>query len=241
MFDITIKDVTFAYGANQVLNNLSLEIAAGDFVAMVGPNGAGKSTLLKMIAGLVRPDGGIVRVAGKEIVAACIAGKIGYVPQHYANNTAGFPATVEEIVALGLNSDGTKKVNRDGARHIVTHMLKLVGMEELRRRLVGELSGGQQQRVMVARALAANPGVLLLDEPTSGVDYDTGTKIYGLLGELNRNLGITIVAVSHDIEKVVRVASKVACINNGICFYGDSSEFRKNHASEPHFFSYQVK
>ncbi|MBP2653809.1 MAG: Sulfate-transporting ATPase [Firmicutes bacterium] len=239
MFDIAIKNVSFAYGDNKVLSDLSLTVAAGDFVAIVGPNGAGKSTILKLIAGLVRPADGVVQVGGKVVRDACYSCEIGYVPQHYANNTAGFPATVEEIVALGLTSSGSKRVKREGARHIVKHMLDLVGLEGLNHRLVGELSGGQQQRVMVARALAANPGLLLLDEPTSGVDYETGTKLYGLLGEINRNLGITIVAVSHDIDKVTRFANKVACINNGLCFYGDSTEFRHNHAGAPHFFPYQ--
>ncbi|MBP2645336.1 MAG: Fe(3+)-transporting ATPase [Firmicutes bacterium] len=239
MYDISIKEVNFSYGDNAVLKNLSLSIAAGDFVAMVGPNGAGKSTLLKMVAGLIKPDSGLVQIAGKDVPTACAAGNMGYVPQHYAQNTVGFPATVEEIVALGLYSRHGRKMKREGERHVVSHMLELVGMQDLRTRLVGELSGGQQQRVMVARALAINPGILLLDEPTSGVDYDTGTKLYGLLGELNRNLGITIIAVSHDIDKVIRVANKVACINNGVCFYGESTEFRHNHIGAPHLFPYQ--
>lgn len=239
MFDIQLNDITFAYGENIVLDNLSLSVDNRSFTAVVGPNGSGKSTMLKIMAGLIIPDCGQVLVGGKDSFQACRSGEIGYVPQNYARNTAGFPATVEEIVSLGLVVSGDrKKAGKEAARHIVTHMLELVGLEELRQRRVGELSGGQQQRVMVARALAGNPKVLLLDEPTSGVDYDTGEKIYSLLGQLNQNLGITIVAVSHDIEKVTRWAGKVACINKGLCFYGDSAEFRRNHAAAPHLFYY---
>jgi len=239
MFDIQLTDVTFAYGENVVLDKLSLAVNAGDFTAVVGPNGSGKSTMLKIMAGLIVPDCGQVTIAGKNSFQACQAGEIGYVPQNYAKNTAGFPATVEEIVALGLvHSRSRKKTGKEAARHIIKHMLELVDIEDLRHRRVGELSGGQQQRVMVARALAANPLLLLLDEPTSGVDYDTGEKIYSLLGQLNKNLGITIVAVSHDIEKVTRWAGKVACINKGLCFFGDSAEFRRNHAAAPHLLYY---
>ncbi len=238
MYDISISDLTYSYGNNVVLRNLSMTVDAGEFVAVVGPNGAGKSTLLKLIAGLLSPDRGKVMVAGCTADEARAAGDIGYSPQNYARSTADFPATVAEIVALGLISGRKKNLSKEAARHIVAHMLELVGIAELRDRRVGELSGGQQQRVMVARALAGNPRLLLLDEPTSGVDFDTSTKIYGLLGHLNKTLGITVVAVSHDIDKVTRWASRVACINQGLCFYGDCAEFRRVHAQEPHLLYY---
>ncbi|HWQ61940.1 MAG TPA: ATP-binding cassette domain-containing protein, partial [Negativicutes bacterium] len=147
---------------------------------------------------------------------------------------------VEEIVALGLVAGRSRQMKKEAARYVVDHMLKLVGAEALRGRLIGELSGGQQQRVMVARALAGNPGLLLLDEPTSGVDHDTSTRLYDLLGELNRNLGVTVIAVSHDIDKVTRWASKVACINHGLCYYGDAVEFRRDHANSLHLLYYST-
>jgi zinc transport system ATP-binding protein len=238
MYDIKLTAISLAYGENVVLNDLSMAVAAGDFVAMVGPNGAGKSTIIKLIAGLIQPDCGQVTVAGKPVREALSAGEIGYVPQNFARNTADFPATVEEIVALGLVRDRARQTTKDAVRHIVDHMLELVGLESVRRHRVGELSGGQQQRVMVARALAGTPRLLLLDEPTSGVDYDTSTKIYELLGQLNRNLGITVVAVSHDVDKVTQWANKAACINKGLCFYGDLAEFRQVHAQAPHLLYY---
>lgn len=238
MYDIKLSNISLAYGENTVLKELSMTVAAGDFLAMVGPNGAGKSTLIKLIAGLIEPDCGQVTVAGKPVREAVSAGEIGYVPQNYARNTADFPATVEEIVALGLVRGRPQQLSKDAIRHIVDHMLELVGLVEVRRRRVDELSGGQQQRVMVARALAGTPRLLLLDEPTSGVDYDTSTKIYELLGQLNRNLGITVVAVSHDVDKVIQWANKAACINKGLCFYGESAEFRRVHAQAPHLLYY---
>ncbi len=238
MYDINISDVTFSYGGDAVLHDLSMTVAAGEFVAVVGPNGAGKSTLLKLVAGLLRPDRGRVTIAGRTADEARAAGDIGYIPQNYARNVAGFPATVAEIVALGLVSGRKKNLSADAARHIVDHMMAMVDIQDLRDRRVEELSGGQQQRVMVALALAGNPRLLLLDEPTSGVDFDTSTKIYGLLGQLNRNLGITVVTVSHDIDKVTRWANRVACINKGLCFYGDCAEFRRVHAQEPHLLYY---
>ncbi len=238
MYDISISDLTYSYGDDVVLRNLSMTVAAGEFIAIVGPNGAGKSTLLKLVAGLLRPARGLVTVAGRTADEARAAGDIGYIPQNSARNTADFPATVAEIVALGLVSGRQKNLSKEAARHIVAHMLEMVDIADLRDRRVGELSGGQQQRVMVARALAGNPRLLLLDEPTSGVDFDTSMKIYGLLGQLNQSLGITVVAVSHDIDKVTRWATRVACINKGLCFFGDCAEFRRVHAQEPHLLYY---
>lgn len=238
MYDISISNLTYSYGDSTVLANLSMTVAAGEFIAIVGPNGAGKSTLLKLIAGLLRAGSGRIMVAGRTADEARAAGDIGYIPQNYARNMAGFPATVAEIVALGLVSGRKKNLSKEAARHIVDHMLAMVDIADLRDRRVGELSGGQQQRVMVARALAGNPRLLLLDEPTSGVDFDTSTKIYSLLGQLNQSLGITVVTVSHDIDKVTRWATRVACINKGLCFLGDCAEFRRVHAQEPHLLYY---
>lgn len=240
MFDVTLSDVNFSYGHNVVLKDISMTIAKGDFVAVVGPNGAGKSTLLKIMAGLIKPSRGQVKVGDKDISVARVQGLIGYVPQNYGKNVLGFPATVAEIVSLGLTlgaSPGPRQ-NQQAAKHIINHMLELVGADKLRDRRIGELSGGQQQRVMVAMALASNPELLLLDEPTSGIDYEASARIYDLLGTLNENLGITVVMVSHDIDKAVSSANKVACINKGLCFYGSTEEFDATHAQARHLWYY---
>ncbi|WP_425060695.1 High-affinity zinc uptake system ATP-binding protein ZnuC [Sporomusa carbonis] len=237
MVDVKLNNITFGYNAEFVLNNISLTVENGEFVVVVGPNGAGKSTLLKIIAGLVEPAGGQVLIGGHRVRNAARQGIIGYVPQHYAQNTAAFPATVEEIVALGLVNSGLSLKSK-GAKHIVSHMLELVGADMLKGRRIGELSGGQQQRVMVARALAGNPQLLLLDEPTSGIDYAASVKIYQLLSQLNTTLGITIVMVSHDIENATCSAAKVACINRSLCFFGSSEQFRSSHATMRHLWYY---
>jgi zinc transport system ATP-binding protein len=239
MCEVKLSDVNFSYNNNVALRDISLTISKGDFVAVVGPNGAGKSTLLRIMAGLIRPTRGEVRIAGKDMSTARGHGLIGYVPQNYGKNVLGFPAIVKEIVALGLTLGApAARKNQHAAKHIISHMLELVGVEQLRDRRIGELSGGQQQRVMVAMALAANPELLLLDEPTSGIDYEASARIYELLGTLNKNLGITVVMVSHDIDKAISWANKVACINRELCFLGSSQEFDATHAQARHLWYY---
>lgn len=237
MAEINLNNITFGYNTELVLNNITFSVTQGEFVVAVGPNGAGKSTLLKIMAGLLEPLSGQVLIDGETVRTAARRSKIGYVPQHYAQNTAAFPATVEEIVALGLVNNPSP-LTAKGSRHIVQHMLELVGAEQLKNRRIGELSGGQQQRIMVARALAGNPQLLLLDEPTSGIDYAASARIYELLGQLNSTLGITIVMVSHDIENATHFASKVACINRSLCFFGDSEQFHSSHATMRHLWYY---
>lgn len=239
MFEVKLENIDFAYDYNVVLKDISMTINKGDFVAVVGPNGAGKSTMLKIMAGLIKPTRGQVSIGGKDMSIARVHGLIGYVPQNYGKNVLGFPATVTEIVSLGLTLGASKvRQNHQAAKHIVSHMLELVGAEKLHDCRIGELSGGQQQRVMVAMALASNPELLLLDEPTSGIDYAASARIYDLLGTLNKNLGITVVMVSHDIDKAISSANKVACINKGVCFYGSSQEFNETHAQARHLWYY---
>jgi len=235
MCQVELNGVFFSYKSGIVLNDLSFAVNAGDFVVVVGPNGAGKTTTLKIIAGLIVPQKGQVYIDGNEVARARKKGLIGYVPQSYGKNAAEFPATVEEVVALGMAGDGLfPKFNKQASQHIINHMLELVGMSDYVYRRIGELSGGQQQRVMVAKALACNPRLLLLDEPTSGIDYEARIKIYGLLSMLNQSLGITIIMVSHDINEAVRVASKVVCIDHGLCYYGDSDKFKSLHVQPQH-------
>ena len=239
MFEVTLSDIHFSYDDTIILKDISMTIDKGDFVAVVGPNGAGKSTMLKIMAGLLKPARGQVIIGGKDISIARVQGLIGYVPQNYGKNVLGFPATVTEIVSLGLTLGAlASRKNHQASKHIINHMLELVGVENLRNRRIGELSGGQQQRVMVAMALASNPELLLLDEPTSGIDYEASARIYDLLGTLNKNLGITVVMVSHYIDKAIHCANKVACINKGLCFYGTNQEFNATHAQARHLWYY---
>lgn len=235
MCRVEFSGVSFAYNKQSVLKDITFVVEEGDFIAVIGPNGAGKSTMLKIMAGILLPNEGTVSIAGCTIHDARRKGLIGYVPQNYGQNVAGFPATVEEVVRLGLVRPFGKAYNgKNAAEHIVHHMLELVGCSSLKKCRIGELSGGQLQRVMVARALAANPRLLLLDEPTSGIDFNASTQIYELLGKLNSNLGITVVMISHDIQKATECVNKVACINNGLCFYGPSCDFNMTHILNSH-------
>ncbi|CUH96212.1 hypothetical protein P22_2301 [Propionispora sp. 2/2-37] len=235
MNGVKVNHISFSYGSNPVLEDITMTVEDGEFLAVFGPNGAGKSTLLKIIAGVLLPDKGKIEVCERELLKARRNGMISYVPQNYGKNTSDFPITVAEVVALGLVSGKysygyRKKVSQ----HIIEHMLELVQAADLRDRRIGELSGGQQQRVMVAMALAKNPKLLLLDEPTSGIDYAASHRIYELLGTLNKNLGITVIMISHDIKNAAVWATSVACINRGLCFRGNSEEFRITHEQGRH-------
>lgn len=235
MCKVEVSGVSFAYGRSNVLQDITFVIEPGDFIAVIGPNGAGKSTMLKIMAGILTPGSGMVSIAGHTVQEARRRGLIGYVPQNYGQNVAGFPATVAEVVRLGLvRPFGRTRPSRSAEEHIVMHMLELVGCSRLKNCRIGDLSGGQLQRVMVARALAANPQLLLLDEPTSGVDFEASTRIYELLGKLNANLGITVIMISHDIKKALECVDKVVCINNGLCFYGPSCDFNIAHILNSH-------
>lgn len=238
MCEVKLSKVAFAYERDNVLNDISLTVNQGDFTAVVGPNGAGKSTIIKIIAGILSPTDGTVSVGGGTVMAARAKGLISYVPQNYGKNIVGFPATVAEIVKLGIAASPRNKGYTVPVEHIVNHMLELVGCQELKKRRIGDLSGGQQQRVMVARALAGNPELLLLDEPTSGIDYEASTKIYELLGHLNKSLSVTVIMISHDIDKAISWANKVACINRGLCFYGNSQDFNSTHLGARHLWYY---
>lgn len=204
---ITVKDMSFAYGKDDVLTDVNFTIEEQEYVGIIGANGAGKSTLMKLILGQLSPTKG-------EVVVA--TGSIGYVPQvgfHAVNN---FPANVEEIVMTGLHSEiGMFHFPKKEHRQKVSETLRLVGMEDYRRRMLSELSGGQQQRVLIARALIQNPKLLVLDEPLTGIDKEAGEMLYQLLDKLNKEYGMTIVMVTHNMEQVARYTNRFYHVNNG--------------------------
>ncbi len=224
---LRVQDVSFAYedGAT-VLDHLTLQIAAGEFVALVGPNGAGKSTLLKIMLGLLKPQQGHVFLFGQDQRRFKEWWRIGYVPQRLEQSNPHFPATVEEIVMLGRAAK--RGLFRWPGRedHVaVSRALELAGIDNLRHRMIGLLSGGQQQRVYIARALAAEPDLLVLDEPTAGVDAESQSRFYGLLHSLNKELGVSLVFVSHDIGPLRQMLDTVACIDRSLCYYGPPEGF----------------
>jgi zinc transport system ATP-binding protein len=229
-----LSDITVAYGENKILEGVALKVEGGEFLGLIGPNGAGKTTLLKVIIGLIKPSRGTVRVFGAEVSKAeglHLRAGIGYVPQHIALQGQNFPATVSEIVSTGRVSSNNmfKRLSHDDYDR-VEDALRTADVHDLRNRSIGELSGGQTQRVFIARALAGEPRLLLLDEPTSEVDVASQLSFYNLLEKLNKEQGLTIIIASHDIGTISRHCTSVACINKQIYFHGDPKGFFQGDA-----------
>ncbi len=216
---IELNNVSYSYRNVSVLENIDLKIARGQFVGVIGPNGSGKTTLLKVILGLIKPQNGSVRVFGSEKMSILEKKKIGYVPQKAHGAVRGFPITVSEVVSLGLVPDGliNKAVDNN---NLVDHALRSVAMFEHKNSLINELSGGQQQRVFIARAIVSKPELLILDEPTVGVDIESQSLFYALLRKLKKEHNLTLILVSHDIDVVAHEVDEIACINSKLICHG---------------------
>ena len=228
---IRVEGVSFQYDSIPVLEEVSFSISRGDFVAMLGPNGSGKTTLVKLVLGLFRPAKGRVLLMGKPVEEFGAWSKIGYVPQKATHIDPLYPASVREVVAMALLSGrlaaGRGKKEED---RTVSLALEQVGMAAFRNRPIGSLSGGQQQRVFIARAIVNSPELLILDEPTAGVDAATQGLFYEMLHELNEKQRMTIILVTHDIGIVNRHVTKVACLNQRLVFHGSHAEFCQSEA-----------
>jgi zinc transport system ATP-binding protein len=205
------------------LNDISFSINKGDLLGVIGPNGAGKTTLFSCMLGLLKNYRGEIKIFGQDIRKnnSLVLQSIGYIPQQKSIEQ-GFPATVQEIVSLGLI--GKKNLSKDK----LAHALEMVDLSGQNHRRIGELSGGQQQRVLIAKALVHEPRLLILDEPTTGVDVKTQNKFYSLLKNLNQENNLSIIWASHDLNAVKKIASKVMCLNRNMFFHGETSEFFAN-------------
>jgi zinc transport system ATP-binding protein len=221
---IDLRDVSFAYPAGpHVLDDVDLEIADGEFVAIAGPNGGGKTTLLRIALGLERPLRGRVELFGEPAVRASNRRHIGYLAQR-ARLGIESPVTVNEVVAAG-RVPATGVLGRLGKtdRVRIAAAIDRVGLTPFARRPIGTLSGGQQQRALIAKALAGEPRLLVLDEPTAGVDVDSQEALAALLDELHRELGATVVLVSHEFGAVERYVERLVLVRGTIVFDGDPS------------------
>jgi zinc transport system ATP-binding protein len=227
---VELEDVDFAYGALPVLERINLTVEPGDFLGIIGPNGSGKTTLLRIMLGLLPPLRGAVRLFGHPPGSFRQWGRLGYVPQKAALDR-GLPVTVREVVATGLlPSLGVFGRIGGAERRRIVEVLGHVGMEEYAAARIGALSTGQQQRVLIARALVSKPELLILDEPTGGVDPEAQTSFYTLLHHLNRERDVTLILVSHDIGVVAREVTKLACLNRRLVFHGRPRDFLNDAA-----------
>lgn len=208
---LQLEGVSFAYPRGpRVLRDVSLAVEQGEFVAIAGPNGGGKTTLLRLALGLERPLAGRIRLRGE---------RIGYLPQR-AHLGIDAPATVREVVAAGRVGRLGVGPLRSEDRRIVDEAIDRVGLAGLERRPVSRLSGGQQQRAYIAKALATQPDLVALDEPTAGVDVDAQESLAALLGELHRDLRVTILLVSHEFGAVERHVERLVLVRGEIVFDG---------------------
>jgi len=212
---VRLEHVSFAYGSNLVLEDVSLSISRGDFFCIVGPNGGGKTTILKLVLGLLEPGSGVVEVFGGPPRRA--RARIGYMPQHTFIDPH-FPVTVMDVVLMGrINAAGFRVFHTGKEREAAYQALEMVEMGSFAKRPFSALSGGQAQRVLLARALASMPELLVLDEPTANVDAAVETGFHGLLETLNERM--TIVLVTHDLGFVSRRTRSVACVNRRLAVH----------------------
>jgi zinc transport system ATP-binding protein len=209
-----------------VLSSISFRAVSGDYLGIVGPNGSGKSTLIKALLGLIEPDDGTIELFGVPVLRFTQWNRIGYLPQRIKFSNPNFPGTVEEIVRLGLIA-GEARLSRNssGQNRAIDEALDLLGIMQLKGRLMGGLSGGQQQRVLLARAMVNRPELLILDEPTTALDPETREHFYELLKRLNSTLGTTVLLVTHDTWSIGKYANRFLYVDKKIVFDGSFDDF----------------
>ncbi len=222
---ISVGNLTHEYAGRKVLRDISLDVIPGEIIAIMGSSGGGKTTLLRCISGLIKATSGTITVDQIDVRSRPEEAreKLGLVFQ----SAALFDyMTVADNVLFGLRRK--RKLSNDQKRELLEHILHLVGLEEAANLMPSELSGGMRKRVGLARTLAMEPKVVLYDEPTSGLDPVTAYAIDSLIVEMRKNLGLTSVVVSHDVNSVFRVADRIAFLDGGqLAFLGSIEEFRK--------------
>lgn len=215
---IELKGLSVRYGNHTVLKDVDLVVPKGEYLGIIGPNGGGKTTLLKAILGLIPISAGQVHLFGRE--EGNSRNVVGYVPQ-FASMDKGFPITLYDVVLSGRLSPGLTPFFRytKEDRALATDLIDKVGLGHLKKRQIAELSGGEFQKMLLARALAVQPEILLLDEPTANVDANARNHIYQLLEELNQTM--TIVLVTHDLLALSSQVGKLACLNSTLVYHGE--------------------
>lgn len=220
---LEVKELSVAYGSEEIFSNISFSVNRGDYIGIVGPNGAGKTTLIKAVAGILPYKNGAINYSGS---GKNISEAIGYIPQKVMIGDRIFPATVEEIILSGLlvKKKFPRYYNKSDKEKVKVLGEKLNFGDILKERF-GNLSGGQQQKVLLARALISEPEILFLDEPISALDVNARENFYAIIKELNVSRKITILFISHDIATVGKYTNKMLYIDRKLVFYGDYEEF----------------
>ena len=223
---VATTELCFSYNGAEVLDKVTFHVRQGDYLGIVGPNGSGKSTLVKTLLGLNRPAHGTITLFGTPQEQFCNWQKIGYLPQRLKFFNPNFPATVEELVRLGLLAGKRFPKHRaKGDDAAVDETLEVMGITDIRKRLIGELSGGQQQRALLARAIVGRPELLIMDEPTTALDPETRERFYELLQLLNRERNTTVILVTHDTWSIGKYASRFLYIDKRVVFDGTFDQF----------------
>ncbi len=215
---IEVRKLNYSYPTKKnTLKNISFEVEEGSITCIVGENGSGKSTLIKCILGLIK---GYTGEISKDTA-------IGYLPQKSAIQSS-FPATIEEVVLSGTISRNVRSIfYKKDDKEVANEIMKKLRIYDIRKKCFSDLSGGQQQRVLIARSLCASKKLIILDEPTNGLDPSIAIQIYKLLSDLRKKEGLTVLMVSHDIERALKYADKVIEIKNGqISYEGQPSEYK---------------
>jgi zinc transport system ATP-binding protein len=209
-----VNHLNFVVKGQNILSDISFKIYNGEYIAIIGPNGGGKTTLIRLLLGLNKPTSGEIEIFGKKLKNFRRWNKIGYVPQRASLVDVNFPATVEDIVNMGrITRKQLFSFKSPQDKQAVVDAMKTMGVYNLKDKMVGTLSGGQRQRVMIARALASNPEILILDEPNTGVDVASQQNFYKLLAKLNKEENITIVFITHDIGVIADDIRRLFTIN----------------------------
>lgn len=211
---IKINDMSFRYEKNSpvVLSHVNLDIPDGVYLSVIGENGSCKTTLIKLILGLLSPNSGSININTKNI---------GYVPQRVDSFNSQFPISVYEILKVH------GKALKLDVKASIDYVLNKVNMTEFKDNLIGNLSGGQRQRVFIARALMGNPDLIILDEPSTGVDYKNQLEIYTLLSSLNKNEKTTIISIEHNLETALKYSTHILKIDEGVVSLKNVSEFKE--------------
>lgn len=221
---IKLNNISLGYDNNIVIKDMSLNIEKGSYVAVVGENGSGKSTLIKGILGLIKPKRGNIEYDINK-------SDIGYLPQKNEDNNS-FPASVYEIVISGcLNNLGLRPFYNKKEKELVSTTLKELNIYSLKNKSYNELSGGQKQRVLLARAITSGKKVLVLDEPVTGLDYNSLKDLYNLIDKLNKK-GMTIIMISHDVDKMIEHATHILYIKKNSYSYSKTIDFVNNNYHE---------